>query len=393
MSPSLIANSHGLFLASETGISDLNSKNSRASKTEDASSYATSTQNNKQQQNNEYKLQIVWRNVLIFVLLHAICVYGFALVFTGFYNWKTLLFTYIYTVFGGFGITAGAHRLWAHRTYKANLPLRIFLMFAQCAALQNDIHEWVRDHRVHHKFTDTNADPHNASRGFFFSHVGWLLCKKHKDVMVKGKTVDMSDVLADPVVRFQMRHYIPLVIVWNILIPTWIPWYFFGEEFMYSFVICMARYTLSLNGTWLVNSAAHIWGMKPYDSTIKPTESLSVSIIAFGEGWHNYHHIFPWDYKAAELGNYRVNFTTAFLDLMARIGWATELKTASEDMIKKRVLRTGDGTWYGLSQLKNNADDKGHHHHDHGDMLWGWGDTDMGQNDVKEILKFNRIKG
>lgn len=65
----------------------------------------------------------------------------------------------------GLGITAGAHRLWAHRTYKAKLPLRIMLGIFQTMAFQNHIYEWVRDHRVHHKFTDSDADPHNASRG------------------------------------------------------------------------------------------------------------------------------------------------------------------------------------------------------------------------------------
>jgi stearoyl-CoA desaturase (delta-9 desaturase) len=71
--------------------------------------------------------------------------------------------------------------------------------------LQNNIHEWSRDHRVHHKFSETDADPHNAKRGFFFSHVGWLLVKKHPDVRSKGKTVDMSDLERDFVVVFQRR--------------------------------------------------------------------------------------------------------------------------------------------------------------------------------------------
>lgn len=64
---------------------------------------------------------------------------------------------------------------------------------------------WVRDHRVHHKYTDTTADPHNANRGFFFSHCGWLTMKKHPDVIKKGKQVDLDDVLSDPVVQFQER--------------------------------------------------------------------------------------------------------------------------------------------------------------------------------------------
>lgn len=72
-------------------------------------------------------------------------------------------------------------------------------------AFQNDIYEWSRDHRVHHKYSETDADPHNATRGFFFAHIGWLLVKKHPEVLAKGKIIDCADILADPIVRFQRR--------------------------------------------------------------------------------------------------------------------------------------------------------------------------------------------
>lgn len=116
-----------------------------------------------------------------------------------------LLTAYIVVFFSGMGITAGVHRLWSHRAYKAKLPLRIFLMLCQSLAFQNSIYEWTRDHRVHHKFTDSDADPHNSRRGFFFAHMGWLMCKKHPDVKEKGKQIDMSDLKADPVVMFQKK--------------------------------------------------------------------------------------------------------------------------------------------------------------------------------------------
>ena len=70
---------------------------------------------------------------------------------------------------------------------------------------KDDLYQWSRDHRVHHKFSDTDADPYNSRRGFFFSHVGWLLCKKHPEVIRRGKTVDVSDLLRDPVVVFQRK--------------------------------------------------------------------------------------------------------------------------------------------------------------------------------------------
>lgn len=131
------------------------------------------------------------------------------------------------------GITAGAHRLWSHRTYKASLPLRIFLGIANSMAFQvsrrqsranaqfiltfrnvnicspsdpqNDIFEWARDHRVHHKYSETDADPHNAVRGFFFAHIGWLLVRKHPDVIEKGRKLNLGDLLADEVVQFQRK--------------------------------------------------------------------------------------------------------------------------------------------------------------------------------------------
>lgn len=117
-------------------------------------------------------------------------------------------------------------------------------------------------------------------------------------------------------------------------------------------------------------------------STISPTDSLSVGLGAIGEGWHNYHHVFPWDYKASELGNYRTNFTTAFIDFFAKIGWAYDLKTVAHSMIKKRAARTGDGSIY------QRTDD--HTHHTHEGAIWGWGDVDIAPEDVQEAEIINK---
>jgi len=262
-------------------------------------------------------------------------------------------------------------------------------MLFQTMAFQNHLYEWVRDHRVHHKFTDTDADPHNAQRGFFFSHIGWLMLRKHKDVMIKGKTVDMTDLEADPVVRFQKTFYLAMVPIFCFVIPAFIPWYYWGENPWVAWYTCaIFRYAISLNFTWLVNSAAHIWGTKPYDKTIGPTENIHVAIAAFGEGWHNYHHVFPWDYKAAELGNYKLNPTTMIIDFFARIGWAYDLKTASVDMVKKRVKRTGDGTRTFENEQPEHADLHGHHH----EGIWGWGDVDMHAEDIQDVKVYNQLE-
>ena len=129
-------------------------------------------------------------------------------------------------------------------------------------ALQNDIYEWSRDHRVHHKYSETDADPHNAKRGFFFAHVGWLLCRKHPDVVEKGRLMDMSDLQNDLLIRIQRKFYVPLVLlIWG-LFPTLTPYYLWGESLWVAFFCNMFRYCSVLNLAWCVNSAAHLWGEK-----------------------------------------------------------------------------------------------------------------------------------
>ena len=114
----------------------------------------------------------------------------------------------------------------------------------QTAGFQNSIYEWARDHRTHHKFTDTNADPHSAARGFFFSHMGWLILKKHPDVKKFGQKIDMSDLERDPVVVFQRKYYLLLLPLCHTIIPVCIGVYCFGATWYDSFCFNMLRYTI-----------------------------------------------------------------------------------------------------------------------------------------------------
>jgi len=332
--------------------------------------------------------KIVWRNVLLFIYLHIAAFYGAWLALTS-AKLLTSLFAYVLYVMGGLGITAGAHRLWAHKSYKAKWPLRVLLMLFNTLAFQNSIWEWSRDHRVHHKFSETDADPHNAKNGFFFAHVGWLLVKKHPDVIAKGKQISLDDLEKDKVVAFQRKYYLILMPIVCFIIPTMIPVYLWGETWSNAwYVATLFRYCWTLNITWLVNSAAHFYGAKPYDKSINPAENLMVAVGALGEGWHNYHHVFPWDYKTAELGNYGTNWTTLFIDMMAKIGWAYDMKTVSPKVIMQRVNRTGDGTHIMPSQYGKLFEHMGDHSHE-GD-LWGWGDKDMKEEDKETAMVINK---
>lgn len=142
---------------------------------------------------------VKWRNTIVLFWLHIASVYAFFdLPRCG----LTYTLQFLILIGAGFGVTAGSHRYFTHRCYRANSALKYFLIFLQTLSAQEDIIKWVRDHRVHHKFTDTNADPHNSKRGFFFSHCGWLLVKKHPDVKTYGSKVDMSDLENDKALLF-----------------------------------------------------------------------------------------------------------------------------------------------------------------------------------------------
>ncbi|XP_003247697.1 acyl-CoA Delta(11) desaturase isoform X2 [Acyrthosiphon pisum] len=291
------------------------------------------------------KQEIIWTNVVFITLLHVLFVYCFCNYFFS-TKWQTYVWSFIVGGIGGFGVTGGAHRYFTHRSFKAKLPLQLILILCYTVSGQNNIPDWVRDHRVHHKFSETDADPHNANRGFFFSHVGWLMQRKHPEVYRKGKTIDMSDINNDPLVKFHTKHFLLFKMLFCFIIPVLISVYALNENWAEAISsLAVVRYVLNLNFTWSVNSVAHIWGSKPYDKRIQPAQNVVVSIVAMGEGWHNYHHSFPWDYRAAELGGYSLNTTTLWLDLFAAIGWAYDLKTASKQLIQQVAVNQGDGSW------------------------------------------------
>ncbi|RZF38405.1 hypothetical protein LSTR_LSTR006531 [Laodelphax striatellus] len=318
----------------------------------------------------KHKVKIFWRNVFTLTYFHIASVYGVYLALTN-TKWQTFAFVAFLYVITKIGITAGVHRLWTHRAYKANFPLRALLMFFFTLSFEGKVWVWARDHRVHHKYQETDADPYNAARGFWFAHMTWLLQNKHPEVIRKGKGIDISDLEADPLVMFQKKYYWPLVYVICLFMPTAVPWYFWGEDLITAWhvAVCL-RYVISYHGTWLVNSVAHMYGNRPYETAIFARENAPVSLITLGEGWHNYHHAFPWDYKASELGFYTFNMTTAFIDFFAKIGWAYDLKTVPHHVIKARALRAGDGTYKEPE-------------------VWGWNDKDVNPEDRRNATVIN----
>ncbi|EEZ98125.1 acyl-CoA desaturase 1 isoform X2 [Tribolium castaneum] len=289
-----------------------------------------------------FKRKIVWFNAIGFFILHLLALYGgYRLLHC---HILTPLFALALMFVSGEGITLGAHRLYSHKAFKASFVVRLAVIILHTIAGQNCLYIWVRDHRQHHKYSDTDADPHNSNRGFFFSHIGWLMSRKHPAVIAKGKTIDMSDLENDSLVMLQKEHYKFLYIIFAIGIPIAIPIYGWNESFTNSlFISYFGRYILQLHATWLINSATHLYGTKPYDKFMNPVENYFISMIALGEGWHNYHHAFPSDYRAAEYG-VRYSITTFLIDALAFFGLVYDLKEANSEQVKIRAVKKGDGS-------------------------------------------------
>lgn len=208
------------------------------------------------------------------------------------------------------------------------------------------------------------------------------------------------------------RYYWYIMPLISIVLPTWILMYYFGESLDAAWHVGFVfRHLYTLHDTFLINSYAHAVGSKPYDKSIRPTDHRLLGIMTQGEGWvciqiimnsfqtvqlkfislqHNYHHVFPWDYKTAELGNYRYNITTAFIDFFAKIGWAYDLKTVSDEVIQKRMARSGDFdvkfSNAKLDDLKRLSEEKKNEAEPQEELIWGWDDSDFKDKNVATIL-------
>lgn len=123
-----------------------------------------------------------------------------------------------------------------------------------------------------------------------------------------------------------------------------IPMICWGEEFWNVFMFRMLVWVISLHHTFIVNSVAHLWGPKPYDKNINPVDNMLIAITTVGEGYHNFHHAIPWDYRTTETTFYFFHITTLAIDLAAKFGLVSGRKVASRELIYKKVLNCGDGS-------------------------------------------------
>lgn len=194
----------------------------------------------------------------------------------------------------GISITAGYHRLWAHRAYGAHGSVRLFYALFGAMALQNSILIWGSQHRTHHRFVDdVERDPYSAKRGFWFSHMGWILRDYPSG---RNDFTNAKDLERDPIVMFQHRWYLPLAIATNVGLPLALGWVV-GDLWGVFLLGGLLRLVVNHHFTWFINSLAHMWGSQPYTDENTARDNPALAFLTYGEGYHNFHHIFQNDYR------------------------------------------------------------------------------------------------
>ncbi len=211
----------------------------------------------------------------------------------GFSAWAWGFFVF-FMLFTGVGIGSGYHRLWSHRTYKAHPAWEWLMAVAGGMAVQNSILIWSARHRVHHRNVDDNEkDPYSIGRGFWYAHVGWML-RDYRSGQVDYSIV--PDLKKNKVVMWQHKHYLELVLLTNVGLPMLLGW-IVGDFWGVFLLAGLGRLVLNHHFTFFINSLAHMWGKQPFTDENSARDNWFIAIFTYGEGYHNYHHLFQNDYR------------------------------------------------------------------------------------------------
>jgi stearoyl-CoA desaturase (delta-9 desaturase) len=256
------------------------------------------------------------------------------------FTWTALVVFALFTwISGGIGITLGFHRLLTHRSFAAPKWLEYFLTICGCLSWQGGPIQWVGTHRLHHAHSDEELDPHTPKHGFTWSHVFWCM---HRDNTHRPPRQAAKDMLRDPV---------------HVLIDRWfwvfqfalIPVLYFGGELAAKAGVSASglswlawglflRTVVVYHGTWFVNSAAHTWGYRNFQTTDLSTNVWWVALLSFGEGWHNNHHAFQRS-AAHGLRWWEFDLTYQTIRLLGKLGLAWDIVRPTEEQIVHKKQR------------------------------------------------------
>ncbi len=257
-----------------------------------------------------------WKNVAIITTFHLLAIPA---LFT--FSWPNLAALIIGNwIVGSLGVGLGWHRLLTHRGFVTPKWLEYLLTALGTMSVQDSPDKWVATHRIHHKFTETDKDPHSTRPGFWWAQIGWIVwgtAQDHDEKTLKRYVPDlMKDKWHILISRF---YYVPLIISAFILFAiggwTMVVWGVF------------ARVVVGWHTTWFVNSLSHIYGDKPHETNDDSTNNWFVALLTFGEGWHNNHHAFPTSARHG-LKWHQFDMNWIAIRILEKLGWARQIKVA-----------------------------------------------------------------
>jgi stearoyl-CoA desaturase (delta-9 desaturase) len=224
-----------------------------------------------------------WTNVIFFALFH-----GVALLAPWFFSWSALgAALLLHWLFGGIGICLGYHRLLSHRSFRVPRGVEYLIALLGALAIQGGPIFWVGGHRQHHAYTeDLDKDPYSATRGFWWSHMAWLFFTRPEFFNADLYRQSAPDLARQPFYRWLDRYFLLLQVPLAVALYAWGGWSFV----LYGIAV---RSVFLWHSTWFVNSATHRWGYRNFASDDGSRNLWWVSVLTYGEGWHNNHHAYP----------------------------------------------------------------------------------------------------
>jgi stearoyl-CoA desaturase (Delta-9 desaturase) len=260
-----------------------------------------------------------FRSSLAFFAVHLI---PFLAIFTGVTR-TALVLAFVTFTSRMFFITAGYHRYFAHKSFRLNRVAQFALAFGGTMASQKGPLWWAAHHRNHHRFSDTDRDVHSPKRGFWWSHVGWILCDKYN----RADRSQIRDFARYPELRFIDRH-------------DWIgPWTLGAICFVIGgwsglLIGFFASTVLLWHTTFTVNSVAHVFGRRAYETDDTSRNTLLVALATGGEGWHNNHHRYPWSARQG-FRWWQVDTTYYMLRALSWVGIVHDLRPVPASVIEE----------------------------------------------------------
>ncbi|KAJ7269403.1 hypothetical protein B0H12DRAFT_1095627 [Mycena haematopus] len=279
------------------------------------------------------KVAIWWSNAIFFLSTHVLAVWG-ALYWRPIHAvpTQTLVLALLVWQLADFGITIGYHRLYSHRAFRAKFAVRVVLAALGSAGFQGSIKWWCLRHRLHHRFTDDPVhDPYAATKGLFYSHMGWIFFKPTYERM---ELVDREDLDSDPVVRFQHKYYVPLALFFGFVLPSSLGTIWGDPSGAFVWGGLVSRLAI-WHCTFLVNSLAHWDGLQPYSDEDTSRGTFLLALLTGGEGSHNFHS-FPHDWRS---GPYPWNWDPSkwIIAALHRLGLVYGLRSVRDEDLKEAM--------------------------------------------------------